>query len=78
MLRKQLKVLEKSILKYGPLEDRELVLLNLARDTGHKAAQISSDLQNLKVYYILFRFLITNKFQTKILVTESEVRKLVF
>ncbi|KAJ3027291.1 UNVERIFIED_CONTAM: Coiled-coil domain-containing protein 77 [Siphonaria sp. JEL0065] len=50
LLRKQLKILEKSILKYGPLEDRELVLLNLARETGSKAAQISTDLQGLKVY----------------------------
>lgn len=30
-LRKQLRVLEKSILKYGALEDKELVLLNLGR-----------------------------------------------
>ena len=29
MLRKQLRVLEKSILKYGPLEDKELVLLTI-------------------------------------------------
>jgi hypothetical protein len=29
MLRKQLKVLEKNILKYGPLEDKELILLSL-------------------------------------------------
>ncbi len=29
MLRKQLKILEKNILKYGPLEDKELQLLNL-------------------------------------------------
>lgn len=28
-LRKQLRTLEKSILKYGSLEDKELVLLNL-------------------------------------------------
>ncbi|KAJ3124676.1 Coiled-coil domain-containing protein 77 [Physocladia obscura] len=48
LLRKQLKVLEKSILKYGPLEDRELVLLNLARETSNRAAQISSDLHGLK------------------------------
>ncbi|KAJ3059687.1 Coiled-coil domain-containing protein 77, partial [Podochytrium sp. JEL0797] len=48
LLRKQLKVLEKSILRYGPLEDRELVLLNLARETGVKAAQISTELQGLK------------------------------
>ncbi|KAJ3201562.1 Coiled-coil domain-containing protein 77 [Entophlyctis luteolus] len=62
MLRKQLKMLEKSILKYGPLEDRELVLLNLARETGHRAAQISSDLQNLK---------------NKVLSTEQDLRSLV-
>jgi hypothetical protein len=49
ILRKQLRVLEKSILKYGPLEDRELVLLSIARETGEKAARISSDLQGLKV-----------------------------
>ncbi|KAJ3332667.1 Coiled-coil domain-containing protein 77 [Blyttiomyces sp. JEL0837] len=55
LLRKQLKVLEKSILKYGPLEDRELVLLNLARETGQRAARISSDLQDLKVTSILVR-----------------------
>ncbi|KAJ3417218.1 hypothetical protein HDV05_006424 [Chytridiales sp. JEL 0842] len=48
MLRKQLRILEKSILKYGPLEDRELVLLSLARETGEKAARISSDLQGIK------------------------------
>ncbi|KAJ3196540.1 Coiled-coil domain-containing protein 77 [Irineochytrium annulatum] len=51
MLRKQLKALEKSILKYGPLEDRELVLLNLARETGQRVARISSDLQGLKHHY---------------------------
>lgn len=61
LLRKQLKVLEKSILKYGPLEDRELVLLNLARETSEKAAKISTDLQGLK---------------TKILSTENDVKAL--
>ncbi|TPX69535.1 hypothetical protein CcCBS67573_g06820 [Chytriomyces confervae] len=61
MLRKQLKNLEKSILKYGPLEDRELVLLNMARETGNRAAQISSDLQGLK---------------NKILSTENDLRSL--
>ncbi|KAI9352724.1 hypothetical protein BDR26DRAFT_1002869 [Obelidium mucronatum] len=63
LLRKQLKILEKSILKYGPLEDRELVLLNLARETGSKAAQISTDLQGLK---------------NKVLSTENDLRSLVF
>ena len=48
ILRKQLKVLEKNILKFGPLEDKELVLLNLARETGLKAAKISTDLQGYK------------------------------
>eukprot|EP00842_Homolaphlyctis_polyrhiza_P005504 jgi/Hompol1/5955/HPOL_004774-RA len=47
-LRKQLRNLEKSILKYGPLEDKELVLLNLARLTGERASKISTQLQNLK------------------------------
>ena len=31
MLRKQLKLLEKNILKYGPLEDKELVLLTIGK-----------------------------------------------
>lgn len=47
-LRKQLRTLEKSILKYGCLEDKELILLNLARETGERAGKISSDLQHLK------------------------------
>ncbi|ORY48279.1 hypothetical protein BCR33DRAFT_714666 [Rhizoclosmatium globosum] len=63
LLRKQLKILEKSILKYGPLEDRELVLLNLARETGTRAAQISTDLQGLK---------------NRVLGVENDVRGLVF
>jgi hypothetical protein len=47
-LRQQLRVLEKSILKYGALEDKELVLLNLARVTGERAGKISNQLQSLK------------------------------
>ncbi|KAI9204825.1 uncharacterized protein BJ171DRAFT_503751 [Polychytrium aggregatum] len=47
-LRKQLKTLEKHILKYGPLEDKELLLLNIARETGSRAAKMSTDLSNLK------------------------------
>jgi hypothetical protein len=35
-------------LKYGCLEDKELVLLNLARETGERASKISSNLQLLK------------------------------
>ncbi|KAI8826843.1 uncharacterized protein EV422DRAFT_549502 [Fimicolochytrium jonesii] len=47
-LRKQLKHLERSILKYAPLEDRELVLLNIAKETGERVAKMSSDLHGLK------------------------------
>ncbi|KAI8899652.1 hypothetical protein BC833DRAFT_585028 [Globomyces pollinis-pini] len=62
-LRQQLRVLEKNILKYGSLEDKELVLLNLARLTGERASKISSQLQNLK---------------SKIYSTEAEVQSLQF
>jgi coiled-coil domain-containing protein 77 len=62
-LRKQLRTLEKSILKYGCLEDKELVLLNLARQTGERAGKISSDLQVLKA---------------KVYSTEKEVQSLPF
>jgi coiled-coil domain-containing protein 77 len=48
-LRKQLRVLEKNLLKFGSLEDKELVILNLARLTGERAGKISSQLSNLKV-----------------------------
>ncbi|KAJ3281843.1 Coiled-coil domain-containing protein 77 [Borealophlyctis nickersoniae] len=63
MLRKQLKSLEKSILRYAPLEDKELVLLNLARETGERVSKISSDLHGLKA---------------KLYSTEEEVRSLAF
>ncbi|KAI8618983.1 hypothetical protein BC830DRAFT_1106272 [Chytriomyces sp. MP71] len=62
MLRKQLKTLEKSILRFAPLEDRELVLLNMARETAIRAAKISTDLSGLK---------------NKILNTERDLRSLV-
>ena len=69
-LRKQLRVLEKNILKYGSLEDKELILLNLgnlklskARITGEKANQISSDLQSIK---------------TKVYQTENMVKSIPF
>ncbi|KAI9343889.1 hypothetical protein DFJ73DRAFT_941775, partial [Zopfochytrium polystomum] len=61
LLRKQLRSLEKSILKYGPLEDKELILLSLARETSAKATQISTELQGLK---------------TKVLVAERDLRSL--
>ena len=47
-LRKSLKKLEKYILKFGPLEDKELVLLDIARETGLKIEKISSSLSGLK------------------------------
>ncbi|KAJ3276478.1 Coiled-coil domain-containing protein 77 [Terramyces sp. JEL0728] len=49
-LRQQLRTLEKSILKYGALEDKELILLNIARLTGEKAGKISQHLQDIKVW----------------------------
>ncbi|KAJ1562742.1 Coiled-coil domain-containing protein 77 [Nowakowskiella sp. JEL0078] len=48
LLRKQLKTLERSILKYAPLEDKELVLLGMAQATGQKVAHMSTTLQGLK------------------------------
>ncbi|KAH6570926.1 hypothetical protein BASA62_004092 [Batrachochytrium salamandrivorans] len=62
-LRKQLRTLEKNILKFSPLEDKELVLLNLARLTGERASKISTQLQSLK---------------TKVYATEKEVQELKF
>ncbi|TPX62336.1 hypothetical protein PhCBS80983_g00448 [Powellomyces hirtus] len=47
-LRRQLRTLERAILKYAPLEDRELVLLRIAKETGDRVARISSDLHGLK------------------------------
>ncbi|KAJ3171579.1 Coiled-coil domain-containing protein 77 [Geranomyces variabilis] len=47
-LRRQLKLLERGILKYAPLEDRELVLLKIAKETGDRVARMSSDLHGLK------------------------------
>ncbi|KAJ3036047.1 Coiled-coil domain-containing protein 77 [Rhizophlyctis rosea] len=63
MLRKQLKTLEKNILKYSPLEDKELVLLNLARETGERVAKISTGLHGLKA---------------KVHATEEELRSVAF
>lgn len=47
-LRAQLKSLERSILKYDQLEDRELYLMETARATGEKVSKISRNLQFLK------------------------------
>ena len=49
LLRKQLKTLEKTILKFAPIEDRECVLLSMAKATGDKVSKMSSDLQGMKV-----------------------------
>ena len=48
LLRRSIKELEKCILKFGPLEDRELILLDIAQRTGLKADKLSSSLVNLK------------------------------
>ncbi|KAI9093069.1 hypothetical protein DFS34DRAFT_652657 [Phlyctochytrium arcticum] len=63
MLRKQLKMLERNILRYAPLEDKELVLLNLAKETGQRVSKISSELHGLKA---------------KIYSTEEDVRSIKF
>ncbi|KAJ3057258.1 Coiled-coil domain-containing protein 77 [Rhizophlyctis rosea] len=63
MLRKQLKTLEKTILKINPLEDKELLLLNLARETGERVAKISTGLHGLKA---------------KVHATEDEIRSIAF
>jgi len=47
-LRKQVKILEKQILKFGPLEDREEILLQLAQETGLKAEKVHGELTGLK------------------------------
>ena len=55
-LRKQLKVLEKSILKYAPLADKEFLLLNIARQTGMKVESLSGGLHQMKVLlFMVFR-----------------------
>ena len=63
ILRKQLKTLEKTILKFGPLEDRECVLLTETQKTGQRAVKISKDLIGLK---------------GKIWQSEKDLRNLVF
>jgi coiled-coil domain-containing protein 77 len=49
-LRQQLRNLEKNVLKYGTLEDKEMILLNLTRLTGERASKISGQIQNIKVW----------------------------
>lgn len=47
-LRKQMQGLEKVIVKFGPLEDREALLLKVAKGTNLRASKTSSELQHLK------------------------------
>ena len=47
-LRKQLRQLEKSLLKFAPLQDKEFALLALATKTATNVDQISNNLIKLK------------------------------
>ncbi|CAG8459345.1 50_t:CDS:10 [Ambispora leptoticha] len=63
MLRKELKGLEKQILKYAPIDDRELHLLTLAQETGEHVEKVSKQLRDLKA---------------QVYTTEKELHELVF
>ena len=84
------------ILKFGPLEDKELVLLTLgklfgilgflqfsfpliAKETGERAAKISTDLQGLKVRFWTIWVVFVDFWFEKIKMhqTEDELRGLV-
>lgn len=52
MLRKQIGILEKQILQGKPLQDQELQLLSMAKETGEKAEKIASHLHTLKVRHV--------------------------
>ncbi|CAG8458615.1 118_t:CDS:10 [Ambispora gerdemannii] len=62
-LRKELKGLEKQILKYAPIDDRELHLLTLAQETGEHVEKVSKQLRDLKA---------------QVYTTEKELHELVF
>ncbi|PKK72348.1 hypothetical protein RhiirC2_742992 [Rhizophagus irregularis] len=47
-LRKQLKGLEKQILKYAPYDDREYRLMNIAKENERQIDKVSSELRMLK------------------------------
>lgn len=47
-LRRDIKRMEKTLLKFGPLEDRELVLLGIVQETGRKADGIGRELRGVK------------------------------
>ncbi|CAG8740371.1 314_t:CDS:2, partial [Funneliformis caledonium] len=49
MLRKQLKGLEKLILKYAPYDDQEYHLMNIVKETGGQIGKVSDELRTLKV-----------------------------
>lgn len=49
-LRKQLKSLERQIMRVEGFEDKEQFLLGIARKTGEKATKISNELHSLKVF----------------------------
>ncbi|CAG8586718.1 13173_t:CDS:10 [Funneliformis mosseae] len=51
MLRKQLKGLEKLILKYAPYDDQEYHLMNIVKETGGQIGKVSDELRTLKVVY---------------------------
>ncbi|RKP16842.1 hypothetical protein ROZALSC1DRAFT_31297, partial [Rozella allomycis CSF55] len=51
LLKKQVKILEDALIqqqKMKTLDDKELLLLNLAKETGIKASKMSNELRNLK------------------------------
>jgi len=51
MLRKQLKGLEKQILKYAPYDDQEYHLMNIVKETERQIDKVSNELRTLKAPY---------------------------
>ncbi|RIA92361.1 hypothetical protein C1645_765274 [Glomus cerebriforme] len=51
MLRKQLKGLEKQILKYAPYDEQEYHLMNIVRETERQIDNVSNELRTLKTPY---------------------------
>ena len=47
-LRREIKKMEKMVLRFGPLEDKELALLGLVQETGRKADGIGRELRGVK------------------------------
>jgi hypothetical protein len=48
MLKKQLRTMEKQVSKVGPIEDRELEYLGIAKETGNRAAKLSNAIHSIK------------------------------